>query len=139
MYHATQALGRVGRDPEVRYTASGQPVANFSVAVTEKFSGQEHTTWYDVQCWGKLAEDIVGKYVKKGQTVFCEGRMSCRKYTNKEGVEVKAWELVAKTVKICSGKRDEHDAVHGGAEDAGVGGPRYADDPGYDPDQDIPF
>ena len=65
MYHQTIVVGRVGRDPEVRYTTTGQAVANLSLAVTEKYKDKETTTWYRVQLWGKLAE-LAGEWVKKG-------------------------------------------------------------------------
>jgi len=105
MYHRTEVIGRVGKVPEVKYTTSGQAVANFSVAVTEKFKDKEHTTWYDVQTWGKLAE-LAGEYVTKGMLIFVEGRMNCREWEDKEGVKRRSWELIGNSMKFLSGKRD---------------------------------
>lgn len=127
MYHQTIAVGRVGKDPEVRYTTSGQAVANLSLAVTEKYKDKEHTTWYRVQLWGKLAE-LAGEYVSKGSMLLIEGRMNSRKY-EKDGVEKESWELIANTMKFLGGKKDgeSHSAP---AVDAA--GPVVSDD-------DIPF
>lgn len=104
MYHQTIAVGRVGKDPEVRYTTSGQAVANLSLAVTEKYKDKENTTWYRVQLWGKLAE-LAGEWVKKGSMLLIEGRMNSRKY-EKDGVEKESWELIANTMKFLGGKKD---------------------------------
>ena len=94
MFHRTEIIGRCGRDPELRYTQTGQAVANFSVAVTEKFKDKEHTTWYPIQAWGKLAE-VCGEYVSKGMLIFIDGRMNMRE-REKEGVKHRDWELIAK-------------------------------------------
>ena len=104
MYHQTIVVGRVGRDPEVRYTTTGQAVANLSVAVTEKYKDKETTTWYRVQLWGKLAE-LAGEWVKKGSMLLIEGRMNCRKY-EKDGIERESWELIGNTMKFLGGKKD---------------------------------
>lgn len=113
MYHRTEVIGRVGRDPVIRFTASGQAVGNFSVAVTEKFKDKEHTTWYDVQVWGKLAE-LAGEYVTKGMLIFLDGRMNMREY-EKDGVKHRAWELVANTMKFLGSKGDRSDSASGEA------------------------
>lgn len=83
-------VGHVGRDPEVRYTASGQSVANFSVATSEAWKDkdgkkQEKTEWHRCQAWGKLA-DIAGEYVRKGMLVYCEGNLTTREW-EKDGVK----------------------------------------------------
>jgi len=75
MFHQTVLVGHVGRDPEMRYTTSGSPVTNLSVAVNEFYGGEQHTIWYRVACWGKTAENVA-QYVKKGQLVICVGRMT---------------------------------------------------------------
>lgn len=128
MYHQTIAVGRVGKDPEVRYTTSGQAVANLSLAVTEKYKDKEHTTWYRVQLWGKLAE-LAGEYVKKGSKLLIEGRMNSRKY-EKDGIERESWELIANTMKFLDGKKDgeSHSSE-----------PASAPASSFDDDADIPF
>lgn len=114
MYHQTIAVGRVGKDPEVRYTTSGQAVANLSLAVTEKYKDKQLTTWYRVQLWGKLAE-LAGEYVSKGSMLLIEGRINSRKY-EKDGIEKESWELIANTMKFLGGKKDgeSHSAPAGG-------------------------
>lgn len=123
MFHQTIVVGRVGKDPEVRYTTSGQAVANLSLAVTEKYKDKETTTWYRVQLWGKLAE-LAGEHVTKGMLLMIEGRMNAREY-EKDGVKRESWELIANVMKFLSGKK-EGSATHtdGGA---GLG------------DDDVPF
>jgi single-strand DNA-binding protein len=84
-------LGNLGRDPEVRYLPSGDPVANFSLATTETWkdkSGQkqEKTEWHSVEVFGKLAE-IVRDYCTKGKQVYLEGSISYQEWTDKDGVK----------------------------------------------------
>ena len=72
-------IGHLGRDPESRYTGDGKQVATFSVAATEKWTGGEHTEWFSVVAWEKLA-GICQKYLHKGSQVFIEGRLRTREY-----------------------------------------------------------
>lgn len=90
-------IGNLGRDPEVRYLPSGEAVANFSIATTEKWkdkSGetQEQTEWHRISFFGRQAE-ICGEYLRKGSAVYVEGRLQTRKYTDKEGVERQVTEI----------------------------------------------
>ncbi len=126
MFHQTIVVGRVGKDPEVRYTTSGQAVANLSLAVTEKYKERETTTWYRVQLWGKLAE-LAGEYVTKGMMLLIEGRMNCREY-EKDGVKRESWELIANVMKFLSSKKE-------GTSHSDVAAPASA----ADSDEDIPF
>lgn len=125
MYHQTIVVGRVGANPEVRYTTSGQAVANLSLAVTEKYKEKETTTWYRVQLWGKLAE-LAGEYVTKGMMLLIEGRMNTREY-EKDGVKRESWELIANVMKFLSGKKEG--TSHS---EAAPAGPGFGDD-------DVPF
>ena len=82
-------VGNLGKDPEVRYTASGQAVATFSLATTEKFKNkggeqQERTEWHNIVVWGKRAEAL-GKFLKKGQSIWVEGRVQTRSWEDKDG------------------------------------------------------
>ena len=82
-------VGNLGRDPEVRYLPSGDPVANVTIATSSKYKSKtgemvEETEWHRVTFFGKLAE-IVGQYLKKGRSVYVEGRIKTRKYTDKDG------------------------------------------------------
>ena len=100
-------IGNLGADPEVRTTAGGQPVANLRVATNEVWNDkdgnrQERTEWHAVTVWGKQAEHC-GQYLKKGRQVYVEGRLQSRTYT-KDGVEHRAWDVVASTVTFLGGR-----------------------------------
>jgi len=82
-------VGRCGKDPETRFTASGMQVTNVSIACSEKFKNksgtmEEKTEWISLVFWGKLAE-VVAEWVKKGQEIYVSGRMQTEKYTDKDG------------------------------------------------------
>jgi single-strand DNA-binding protein len=110
MLNKLQIIGRVGKDPEIRYLPSGEAVVNFSVATTEKWkdkSGEqrEETEWHKVSAFGRLAE-IVGEYVKKGGLIYVEGKIKTRKYTDKDGVEKYSTEVKATEMKLLGGKSE---------------------------------
>ncbi|MCK5641092.1 MAG: single-stranded DNA-binding protein [Gammaproteobacteria bacterium] len=91
-------VGNIGRDPEVRYTKSGQAVASFSLATSEKFtkkdgSKEETTEWHRIVIWGKLAE-IVGEYCSKGKQVYLEGKNQTREWEDNEGNKKQTTEVV---------------------------------------------
>lgn len=101
-------IGNLGRDPEVRYMPSGDAMANFSIACTDSFrdkSGakQERTEWVRIVMFGKQAE-IAGEYLKKGSSVYIEGRMQTRKWTNKEGQDQYTTEIVADRMQMLGGR-----------------------------------
>ena len=103
-------IGRLGRDPEVRYMPNGEAVANFSIATSEQWkdkSGakQEKTEWHNITMYRRLAE-IAGDYLRKGQEVYIEGKIQSRKYTGKDGVERTAYEIIASEMKMIGGKGD---------------------------------
>jgi single-strand DNA-binding protein len=82
-------IGRLGRDPETRFTASGQAVANFSIATDESYKDrngerQKRTEWHRLVVWGKQAE-VVQKFLKKGSQAYFEGRLQTREWQDKEG------------------------------------------------------
>ena len=139
-------IGNLGKDPEVRYTASGQAVASFSLATSEKFKNkqtnewEEKTEWHKITLWGKTAE-VAGEYLAKGRTVFIEGRLQTRKWTDKDGNEKYTTEVVGERMQMLGGKGETGGG--GGARRAESGG--VAADPSvtYDEpplqDDDIPF
>lgn len=104
-YHQTTIVGHLGRDVETRHTASGDMVANFSVAVTEKWGDKETTTWYRVTAWKKLAE-VASKYLRKGDAVLIVGRMGSRKWQDKDGQERESWELNADQIRLMGAKSE---------------------------------
>lgn len=101
-------IGNVGRDPETRFTTSGTPVANFSVATTERWTDkdgkkQESTEWHRVQVFAGLAE-FVGKYVKKGAQVYVEGRVKTDKWEDKDGGRHERMVVDASSVQLLDRK-----------------------------------
>ena len=102
-------LGNVGKDPEVRYLPSGGAVCQLSIATSRKWkdktSGemQEETEWHRVTFFERLAE-IVGEFVLKGHPLYVEGRLRTRKYTDKDGVEKYATEIVAQELQLLGGR-----------------------------------
>ena len=99
-------VGNVGQDVTTRDVSSGL-VANTSLATTEKRNGEEKTEWHRLVLFGKLAE-LAQQYVTKGSKLYIEGKISYRKYTNKDGVEVNSTEIVVDTMRFLGGgKKDE--------------------------------
>ena len=103
-------VGRLGRDPEVRYLPNGEAVANFSIATSEQWKDrngerQERTEWHNITMYRRLAE-IAGDYLRKGQEVYIEGKIQSRKYTGKDGVERVAYDIIASEMKMIGGKGD---------------------------------
>ena len=105
-----QIIGNLGRDPEMRYTPSGSAVTNFTVAVNRPRRGQDgntidETEWFRVVLWEKLAE-TANEYLRKGNSVYVEGRLQSRKYTDKEGVERTSIEVVAHELLMLGGRNE---------------------------------
>ena len=121
-------VGRLGRDPETRYTGGGQAVANFSVATDETYKDrngerQKRTEWHKIVVWGKQAE-IAQQYLKKGSLIFIEGRIQSREWQDKEGQKRTSFEIVATNFRMLGGRADAAAAGAG----AGGGASRAADD-----------
>jgi len=124
-------VGRLGRDPETRYTGGGQAVANFSIATDETYKDrngerQKRTEWHKIVVWGKQAE-IAQQYLKKGSLLFLEGRIQSREWQDKEGQKRTSFEIVATNFRMLGGRGDGA-AVGAGAGAAASGGARHADD-----------
>lgn len=97
-------IGNLGKDPELRYTPSGQPVATFSLATSERFTDrsgqrQDRTEWHTVVAWGKLGE-LVNQYLKKGRSAYIEGRITTRSWDDKDGNKRYKTEIVASQVQF---------------------------------------
>ncbi len=117
-------VGNLGRDPEMRYMPSGDAIANIAVATSYKSKDRntgeqkETTEWHRISFFGKLAE-IVGQYLKKGSSVYVEGRLQTRKYTDKDGVEKYATDIVAEQMQMLGGRQDMGGSSH---DDSNSGG-----------------
>ena len=111
-------IGNLGRDPEIRYLPSGEAVATFSMATTEKWkdktSGEnkEQTEWHRCTCFGKRAE-VIGEYVKKGSPLYVEGRIQTKKWTDKDGTERYTTEIVVENFQMLGRKSDSAPAAEG--------------------------
>lgn len=122
-------VGNCGRDPEVRYAASGMAVATVSIATSskrkDKASGEmiEETQWHRVTFYERLAE-IAGEYLKKGGSVYIEGRLKYGKYTDKDGVERNTTDIVASEMQLLGGRSGG--GGMGGGDDGYAPAPRSA-------------
>ncbi len=116
-------VGNLGKDPEVRYMPSGSAICNITVATSrqwkDKTSGerQEETEWHRIALFDRLAE-IAGEYLKKGKSVYIEGRLKTRKYTDKDGAEKYTTEIIASEMQLLGGR----EGGGGGGDDMGGGG-----------------
>jgi len=146
-------VGRLGKDPETKYTSGGQALANFSMATDHTYKDrngerQKRTEWHRIKVWGKLAE-IVQQYLKKGSLIYIEGRIETREWQDKEGQKRYTTEIVANEMRMLGGKGDGLAAGAGAA-----GGAAHAEEhdqsghaedtfpaaPGPEiSDEDIPF
>jgi single-strand DNA-binding protein len=103
-------LGNLGRDPETRYTTGGDAVTNLNIATSEQWKDkngekQERTEWHRVVLFGRQAE-VAGEYLKKGRSVYIEGRLQTRKYTDKDGVEKYSTDGVADRMQLIGSSRE---------------------------------
>jgi single-strand DNA-binding protein len=125
-------IGNLGSDPEVRYTQSGTAVANFSVATTEKWKGQdgqmqEQTEWHRIVAFARLAE-ICGEYLSKGSKVYVEGRIQTRSWNDKDGNKRYTTEIVAKDMKMLDPKGASSSTGNSFAEEPPPPEPRAGDE-----------
>lgn len=131
-------IGRLGKDPEVRYTPNGKAVGNFSIATDEKWKDKdgakhEKTEWHRIVVWDKTAE-LCGEYLTKGRQVAIEGKIQTREWTNKEGVKQYTTEIVASHVEFLGSKEDGVKAKPQEKTDEEESG-----DLNNPPDENIPF
>jgi single-strand DNA-binding protein len=138
-------IGRLGKDPEIRYTADGSPVANFSLATSDFWTDkngtrQERTEWHNIVAWNKLA-DLSKRYLTKGRQIYIEGRLRTREWDDRDGNKRRTVEVIASQL-VLLGSRPE------GMEAGGASAPRpnrtasESEEPLGEPgvtDDDIPF
>ena len=106
-------IGRLGRDPEMRYTPSGRPVTTFSLATSRTWNTSEgerrtETEWFNIVAWGSLAE-ICKQYLNKGQQAYIEGRLQTRHWEDAEGNKHSATEIVANEMIMLGDRRENND------------------------------
>jgi single-strand DNA-binding protein len=114
-------IGRLGRDPEMRYTPSGRPVTTFSVATSRTWNTSEgerrtETEWFNVVAWGSLAE-ICKQFLNKGQQVYVEGRLQTRHWEDAEGNKHSVTEIVANEMIMLGDRREVNNAAEPGADE----------------------
>ena len=137
MYHTIIIVGNVGRDPEMRYTPSGQAVTSFSVASNRSYTGSngqkvDETIWFRISAWGKLAETC-NNYLRKGSKVLIEGRLTPgegggpRIWNRQDGTPAASFEVSANTVRFLSSRNEGGAPAEEGAPDAAA------------TEEDIPF
>ena len=148
-------VGRLGKDPEVKYTPSGAPVAKFSLATDEVFkdrSGeqQRHTEWHNIVAWNKLAE-ICGEYLTKGKLVYIEGSIRSRQWEDQAGNKRTAYEIIARAMQMLGSKAESERAAASAVATAAAPPPLAerapvekppAPEPAAEPeitDEDVPF
>lgn len=129
-------VGNLGKDPEIRYTASGTAVCNFSIATTESYKDkdgnrQEKTEWHNIVVWRQLAE-ICGKYLTKGKQIYIEGKLQTRKWEDRDGNDRYSTEIVADQMQMLGSKGDSPAQ----SQPASSGG---MDNNQFNPDYEIPF
>jgi single-strand DNA-binding protein len=134
-------IGNLGKDPEVRYTASGTAVASFSLATSERFKNksgewEDKTEWHNIVLWGKQAE-FAKEYLTKGRTVFVEGRLQTRKWQDRDGKDRWSTEVVGDRIQPVGPKGDG--GGRSSRQDDGFAGAPSYEDPTFNPDDDIPF
>ena len=127
-------IGNLGRDPELRYTPSGVPVATFTLATTEEWRDkntgekQEHTEWHRIVAWRRLGE-ICGEYLHKGSKVYIEGKLRTRAWEVRDGNTRYTTEIIAQTLQILSPKGEIPEDIPE---------PPPSEEP-IDTEEDIPF
>jgi single-strand DNA-binding protein len=139
MYQKIIVVGYLGRDPEMRYTADGTPVTNFSVATSRRWNRQDgtqvdETVWFRVSAWRRLAETC-NQYLQKGRLVLVEGRLQAdengnpRTFTRNDGSPGASFEITALTVKFLGGRGEAPPGEM----------PGLPEEPPAEPEEEIPF
>lgn len=137
MVNVAHLIGNVGKDPEVRTTASGQQIASFSLATSQRWKDregnkQEKTEWHNVVAWGKLA-DIVARFVTKGSRLYIQGRIETQSWDDKEsGQKRYKTQIVADQMTMLGDRKSGDSGERSSGAEPGDGG-------GYAGDDDIPF
>jgi single-strand DNA-binding protein len=132
-------IGNLGADPELRYTPSGAAVANFNIATTEKWKdkdgqSQERTEWHRIILWSRQAE-VAKEYLRKGSSVYIEGRIQNRSYDDKDGIKRYVTEIVGQRMQFLGGRGEAGSSSGGSSEPP----PPPAGNLDDNQDDDLPF
>lgn len=130
-------VGRLGADPEVRYTNSGTAVANFNMATSINFTNKngektDKTEWHRIVAFGRLGE-VCGEYLAKGKQVYIEGRLQTREWEDRDGNKKRTTEIIAQTMQMLGAASDQVRA------DVGEAPPPLNDAPDVGTEDDVPF
>ena len=136
-------IGHLGRDPEMRYTSSGQAVTSFSIASSRRYTTgageqREETEWFNVSAWGKLGETC-NQYLAKGRQVYVEGRLSSRSYEARDGSTRFSNDISLTDVQFLGGRNGDGDGGAGAAPYGSSAGAMSDDGPDMDSVDDLPF
>jgi single-strand DNA-binding protein len=137
-------VGNLGRDPEVRYTTGGTPVANFPIATSERWTDQasgerkEKTEWHRLVVFGKQAE-IAGEYLRKGRQIFVEGSLQTREWTDRDGNKRYTTEVRVQNFQMLGSRSDRPESGAGAPEQATATATATAEPASGYEDDDIPF
>ena len=138
-------IGNLGKEPEIKYMASGNPVCRFSLATNETWkdkagNAQERTEWHSIVAFGKLAE-ICGQYLTKGRLCYVEGSIRSGKYEDREGNERKSYDIIARQMRMLSSSNGN--GAKGKTEDRSPATQASAEDNPFEHEngqgKDIPF
>ena len=135
-------IGNLGKDPEIRHTATGTAVATFSIATSERFRNKQtnewekKTEWHNIVLWDKQAT-LAGQYLTKGSTIYLEGRLQTRKWQDKNGADRYTTEIVGTSLEFLSSKGDTNRSG-GGESSFEPSGSLNSEEPPFQ-DDDIPF
>lgn len=140
-------VGNLGRDPETRYGPDGSAVTNFSIATTEKWKDKstgetkENTEWHRIVFFNRMAE-IAGEYLRKGRSIYVEGRLRTRKWTDKDGNDKYTTEIIGDSMQMLGGRDGASDGGDTAPREAAAARPAPSPRPApgvADMDDDIPF
>ncbi|MDG5816284.1 single-stranded DNA-binding protein [Chitinispirillales bacterium ANBcel5] len=143
-------IGNLGRDPELKYTPSGQPVASFPLATSERWTDksgqrQDRTEWHNIVVWGRQAE-FVNQYLKKGRSCYIEGKISTRSWDDRDGNKKYRTEIVALSVEFLNSPSGSSGSAQSGSNQS-QNFQNSSPSPQYEPqvneqfsaDEDLPF
>lgn len=137
-FNTTTIVGFLGRDPELRALPSGQSVCNLSIATTEKIKDKDHTTWFRVTVWGRVAE-LCSQYLAKGSQVYVQGRLRQEEYTDRDGNKRYTLEVNAADVQFIGRKGENGGEERGSAPAQKVTKQEVAQAIQESQDSEIPF